>query len=307
VARWIAKAAVQKGITILPTRLHHSVNGLFQRYVTRGTVLTDRVLRERLRSAAHHVERIQGGETAREDTILELGTGWHPIVPIALHLCGYQQIASVDLVRHCTRASVYATAERLTELHQRGTLRDLLPEYDGVTAEKLAEKLATIGAKELDPAELGITFLLRDARQLPFQTGSIGSVVSNNVLEHIYPQVLLPTLQELRRTLSTVGVMSHIVDLSDHFAHLDPSITPYNFLRFSDAAWRWIDNSIQPQSRLRVDDYLDLLQSARLELTWSETEADRADELDEVPLAPRFRSKPAAVNAVTTLAFTARA
>lgn len=51
------------------------------------------------------------------------------------------------------------------------------------------------------------------------------------------------------------GISSHIVDLGDHFAHLDRHITPFNFLRYSKRTWRMIDNRIQPQNRLRVPDY----------------------------------------------------
>lgn len=43
--------------------------------------------------------------------------------------------------------------------------------------------------------------------------------------------------------------------MSDHFAHFDKSITMYNFLKFSNKQWKWIDNNLMPQNRLRINDY----------------------------------------------------
>ena len=48
------------------------------------------------------------------------------------------------------------------------------------------------------------------------------------------------------------GLHSHFIDMSDHFAHMDSSISIYHFLRYSEAQWKRIDNSIQPQNRWRL-------------------------------------------------------
>ncbi|NUO03298.1 MAG: hypothetical protein HUU01_22025 [Saprospiraceae bacterium] len=55
--------------------------------------------------------------------------------------------------------------------------------------------------------------------------------------------------------------------MSDHFAHFDKSITIYHFLRFSEQAWQIIDNSIQPQNRLRFKAYKQMYQELGIPIT----------------------------------------
>ena len=52
------------------------------------------------------------------------------------------------------------------------------------------------------------------------------------------PEELLEILQEFRRIAAPDAVMSHTISLDDQYAAHDPGITPFNFLRFSDRAWR---------------------------------------------------------------------
>ncbi|MBK7337072.1 MAG: class I SAM-dependent methyltransferase [Saprospirales bacterium] len=102
---------------------------------------------------------------------------------------------------------------------------------------------------------LHIRYLVTDARKLPLNPESLDLIVSNNTFEHIYPNILAEILAEFKRLLRPGGMMSHFIDMSDHFAHLDTGITIYNFLRFSEKNWGWIDNSIQPQNRWRISHY----------------------------------------------------
>lgn len=103
---------------------------------------------------------------------------------------------------------------------------------------------------------IGLRTEVMDATALGYPDDHFDFICSNNTFEHVYPEVLRGILSEFKRTLKPVGVMSHFIDLSDHFAHLDTSITIYNFLRFSKRQWGSIDNDIQPQNRLRWPDYL---------------------------------------------------
>jgi ubiquinone/menaquinone biosynthesis C-methylase UbiE len=99
------------------------------------------------------------------------------------------------------------------------------------------------------------TVVIQDARQTDFKEGEIDFITSNNTFEHIYPEILEGILKEFYRVLSPGGVMSHFIDMTDHFAHFDSSINVYNFLKFSPGFWKLIDNEILPQSRLRLKDY----------------------------------------------------
>ena len=88
--------------------------------------------------------------------------------------------------------------------------------------------------------------------------------------------------------------MSHFIDMSDHFAHFDSSITIYNFLKFSSKTWGIMDNSIQPQNRLRHRDYLEMYSQSGLPVSHEEIRKGSLEELESVEVHPEFSgySKP---------------
>ena len=72
----------------------------------------------------------------------------------------------------------------------------------------------------------------------------------------------MPLLAECRRLLRPDGAFSSRIDLSDHFAHFDRSLSPYNFLRYSDRAWGLANSSLLHQNRLRRPDYVRIAELA---------------------------------------------
>src|SRR4029078_511022 len=108
------------------------------------------------------------------------------------------------------------------------TLKTILNEYEKYSLNDVLSKL-------------NIFYLIEDARSLSLADNSIDLVNSNNTFEHIYPEILIPILKDFKRVVKKDGVMSHFIDMSDHFAHFDKSINIYNFLRFTDAQWNRID------------------------------------------------------------------
>jgi len=91
---------------------------------------------------------------------------------------------------------------------------------------------------------------------------SVDFITSNNTFEHVFEEKLVEILKEFNRILKVDGLMSHFIDLSDHFAHADTSITIYNFLKFSDKHWKMIDNDVQPQNRFRINHFRDILSNS---------------------------------------------
>jgi SAM-dependent methyltransferase len=291
---WIAKAAVQKTISGLPWGWGFSANDFLRRHVSKGAGLSSRVFEERCTNAARHVEV---GLSFRDQPVLELGTGWYPIVPVALYLCGFSSITSVDLVQHLDAQGLRDVALRFVDLEDRQALRAVLPHYAPDRIEQL-RRVVEGASRPLVPADVGLTLMTGDASGLSIPDHHAGLIVSNSVMEHIYPDVLSPILVEFRRLLRPDGCMSHVIDLSDHFCHLDANITPYNFLRFNDRWWRAIDNSIQPQSRLRVDDYRILFAETGWVSVRETTNPGNVGLLHQIKLARRFEAKPPEVNAV---------
>ena len=91
--RWVAKAFLQKGISrlgLLP--VYHAG----QRVVGR---LKDFDPQDRLQYAGKLAADI-GVDRLRGARVVEIGTGWVPVVPMGLHLLGAASIETFDLSRH---------------------------------------------------------------------------------------------------------------------------------------------------------------------------------------------------------------
>jgi hypothetical protein len=82
--------------------------------------------------------------------------------------------------------------------------------------------------------------------------------------------------------------MSHAIDMSDHFAHFDKSINVFNFLQYSDSLWKMIDNSIQPQNRLRVSDFRALYKKLDIPVTTEKIILGNLNELNAIKLDDKY-------------------
>ena len=91
-------------------------------------------------------------------------------------------------------------------------------------------------------------------------------MTSTNTLEHIPVADIRLILKECRRLLKKDGIISFIIDYKDHYSYCDPKITVYNFLKYTDSAWRWYSPAFHYQNRLRHKDHIRLIQEAGFEV-----------------------------------------
>lgn len=288
-SKWVLKAVVQKGISLLPYK--HRINYLFQKYVTKGVQLSNLYFEDRLihlKEHLHFFQKYKGGLESCKT--LELGTGWYPVVPIGLFLAGAKQMYTVDISALMTKANLCLTIDRYLEWEQTGTLqpylepkperlaraRQLLAESDKLSLEQLLQRL-------------NLSYLVEDARQLALPDDSVELITSNNTFEHIYPNILREILLEFKRILAGDGVMSHFIDMSDHFAHLDGKISIYHFLRFSEERWKWIDNDVQPQNRWRLAQYRRMYQELGITIKEEKNRPGEPEVVAKEPIADEFK------------------
>lgn len=291
--KWIAKALVQKALSLLPGA--HRWNKWFQKYVTRGYWLTPELFARKRHHAQEHLDSYRRFQTVSADSVpktaLEIGTGWYPVVPLSLIAAGVERVYSVDIVWLCTKKQL----ERTLDLFLQE------PQLDAAVRNRFADVRSRVGQQPLHQSleDLGIHYLIGDARRLNLPNDSVDLIHSNNTFEHIPELILEGILSEFERVLRPGGVQTHFVDLTDHFAHFDGSITPYHFLQFSDSVWRWIDNSIQPMNRMRQSDYLRMYERLAIrpvEHTW---EPGDLEALAKVRRSKRFAAYSAEDAAVT--------
>ncbi len=289
-SKWVLKAVVQKGISLLPYK--HRINYLFQKYVTKGVQLSSLYFEDRLIHLREHLHFFQKykGDLADGNT-LELGTGWYPVVPIGLFLAGAKRMYTVDISALMTKANLCLTIERYLEWAQAGTLQTYLepnPERLAIARQLLEESQHLTLEQLLD--RLNLSYLVKDARQMELADDSVQLITSNNTFEHIYPNVLREILLEFKRILAEDGVMSHFIDMSDHFAHLDGTISIYHFLRFSQQRWKWIDNDVQPQNRWRLAQYRQMYQELEIVIKEEKNRPGEPELVAKEPIAIEFQA-----------------
>lgn len=268
-ASWRLKAAVQGAISTVPGR--ERLNHLLQTHVTGSLTLTEEVFERKLAQSRRHLESYRAQRGTLPGQVLELGTGWYPIVPLGLIEAGVPRVTTIDVSPLCDLTSARTAIERFDS--------DFAPER---SARNAAELLAP----------LGVRLLVRDARDTGLETESVDLFVSNNTFEHVPPQALGEIMAEFRRLAAPDAVMDHFIDMSDHYAHFDRSITEFNYLRYSDRAWRLFNNRLQYQSRLRISDYRGIIEQAGFKIVGEDAERGSPQELAAIKLAPRFRRYP---------------
>ena len=299
--RWLAKAALQRGLGALPHG--ERLNYVFQRRVLHSLPAGDAALRRKFSRALQHLGVYRGHAPAvppEEATFYEFGAGWDLAIPLAYALLGVGAQVLVD-IRPSARLELVndsvASFERLR------------PELEAEAGFELRPLGAPLGSLAELEARFGIRYLAPcDARETGLPEDSIDFASSTDTCEHIPGADLAAIFRETRRLLRPGGAFSCRIDLQDHYAYFDRSLSRYNFLRFSDGTWRLVNSPLHFQNRLRSPDYLRLVHEAGLQLV-SERPSGPSDagreELRSLPLAGRFRGYSEDELGVTVLSFVA--
>ncbi len=231
--------------------------------------------------------------------IMEVGTGWRPEMPLFFYLLGAARVDTFDLHRYVREElaldSVAALLERETEALER------LDRHAASHAEVRTRWNALRDVRTLDDF-FRITNIRYhapvDAANTQLAPGSVDLHFSYTVFEHIPRDVLIAILREASRVLDPAGGLAcHHIDLSDHFAHVDPSISMVNFLQYEEAEWRkYNDNQFAYHNRLRIDEFESLYREAGHEIVNWNAPVDRKclDHLNAgaIPLAEPYRHQP---------------
>ncbi len=288
---WMVKTAVQHVIGRLPKS--YWWNGLFQKYITKGYYPGIWRFKAQLSYCRQHYDDYCKYCPAPKSKFkaLELGTGPWPIVPIALYLAGATKIWTYDIVPLLQRDTLKRTLELFCDSSRNGVLEKKLGK---VTQNRLRhiEKLLEMIDVET-PAQLlrkiNIHLCIGDARNTNLPENFVDLIFSTVVFEHIDAEILAGLLVEFKRVASPDAVMSHYIGLADQYASFDKSITPYNFLKYSDRQWKLLNNPLIPLSRLRIADYRKVFSENGWDIVEERSTSGSCDDLLKIELSPKFR------------------
>ncbi len=215
----------------------------------------------------------ESGESIKNRSLLEIGTGHIPLAPIGFFLAGAEWIITVDLHR---RIDWSLTRESLKWMaSHRNEIQSLFQE-NIVSSSVFDQRFAAIEKHINSPQRFlekaGIEYLApMDAAKLNLSEKSIDYHFSINTLEHINQRKLRDIFFEARRILKSKGTSVHFIDLTDHFSHQDKSISPINFLKYSDSHWdRIAGNEFAYCNRLRPTDYFKIFSDCHFKVLQKE-------------------------------------
>jgi SAM-dependent methyltransferase len=247
-----------------------------------------------LQQGLHLIRLLETAGTDLNGEVLELGTGWLPIIPLLFHLAGARRLVLTDQER---------LMDRHTVARARGVIHQNLPTIAqalGRSEGHMAARLAT---------DFALEYLVPwDSMKHPARSADI--VFSRAVLEHVPPDVLDRLFADFSRILRPGGAMCHTIDNSDHWEHRNKKLSRVNFLRHEEGLyWRLACFNPQAyQNRLRHSDYIALF----VRHGWTTVVADGVPDerclhdLATLPLGARFRGRDYGDLAILTSTFVLR-
>ena len=273
--KWILKALIQKLISPLPG--NSEINYFFQSKIRKFYPVTDKIFLNQIHIAIRHRDFfIKNQETLKDwqkARFFEMGPGWDLIIPLTFHVLGFRDQTLVDIRNNLKFPLVRDTLQRL-QLH----LKEIEKLSNGPCKPAQADFPPSLG--KLKEA-FGIQYLSGiDAKSTGLKSDSFDFISSTSVFEHIRKEDICPTIQECRRLLKKGGIISMIVDLQDHFAQIDPSLSHHSFLRYPDPVWNLITSKFNYVNRLRFSDYLELFQTEGFEILHQDVYKAKDEELD---------------------------
>lgn len=241
------------------------------------------------------------GYEIRGKRVMEIGTGWQPIIPLLLSLSGAERIFLIDIQKLLDARAFFSTVNglvpHLTKISERLRVkRHDLEKASNIQAGKpLSYYLEYFNMEYRAPCDILTAYL-------PHK--SIDLIISRSVLEHIRPHLLRRLFVAFSPLLKNDGRMFHIVDNSDHWEHGDKRISRLNFLKFGERLFSLICsfNRLDYQNRLRHFEYIAMLKASGFQIDFSKSPIDKKalNDLNHLNLSPRFRGIPKEELAILT-------
>lgn len=124
---WRIKAVIHRALSLLPKP--QLWNEVFQRLVTKSLELPRPEFTRKVGQCQMHLDHLLGLRPgcAGGFTVLEVGTGWHPVMPVGFYLCGSREVWTFDIRPLLRRARLKRMLRYFCEFDQQGELQRLLP------------------------------------------------------------------------------------------------------------------------------------------------------------------------------------
>lgn len=209
----------------------------------------------------------KNGIDIKEKTIVEIGSGWLPIMPYFIkYLGGATKVETYDLKRHYQRKNILA----LNSLFEERFKKKLIP-ID--TEYPLPDSIVYHPDSNISRADIKGTDI----------------VFSRFVLEHVTPFALEEMHNHFKKHLSPNSYIIHMISPGDHRAYDNSRLSLQDFLRYSEEEWNKIQTKFDYHNRWRLSQYLELFKKLNYDIVHLEYECPNKQsetyrKFKEVPL-----------------------
>ena len=281
--KWWVKIAGFQALSLVPggSQLYRWA----QENLTGSLVPTAERVRQKIEVGIQYFSALQSlGQEARllRGRHLDLGSGWHPTIPLLFHALGCPEQILADVVPVMTRE----TAQQTT-----ATFLQIIPSESSSLAlrpERLRQ-LESYGWPSWPPREFGWNYHAPYMDWLRSQNSDLDFVTSTQALLHVPKATLREIFGWVVRAMKPGAVFMATIHLRDLFADGDSSITPYNHLQYSPEFWaRCINSPLMSYNRLKAPDYRALLEESGLRLLKFEVEPGHPARLEKIRIHPCF-------------------
>lgn len=217
-------------------------------------------------------ERLVGGR------LLDIGSGWHPTIPLLWHSFGNDQQTLVDICPNMNARQVADTIKYFREVvespnwsHRSAIKR--LPEQSA--------RVASDAATALKP--LGIRYEAPYGDYLQRHPDHFDMVICTQVLQHIPKAVHLQIFKELFHCMKPGGLFHATVHFVGQFRSPHLREGQYEHLTLSPATWDgWINSSMMGFNRLKGPDYRETLEQSGFRIREFKLTTPTPDDLAEL-------------------------
>jgi SAM-dependent methyltransferase len=212
------------------------------------------------------VELLQKHDAIRNgDRLLELGTGWVHWESIFIRLFYNVTITLFDI---SDNRQLKPLKRYFTELDKvLDTEITMVPEQRE-KAHGLLKAITEIGSFDDLYHLLDFRYVIEPSGTLGgFPDESFRLIYSCDVLEHVNQDKVGEYINSIYRLLEPGGYTVHTIDMGDHIAYFDPSVSVKNYMKYSDKIWkRYFESEIQYFNRIQRSEWLGLFEAAGLKL-----------------------------------------
>jgi len=271
------KCLVQTIFGLMPNS--EQINYLAQKYISKKIPPSYRTWRNKYSQALEHHNVFSAYKPSADSVVYEIGCGWHLAMAMAFSTFGYRSIKALDVTPH-------VRAELINVILQYLKADNMVPNH--------VKELDSKNIKQDLWNNFRIDLLVpADSTNTGITEKSIDFIYSQEVFGHIPPHLLPAIMQECHRILKDDGIISFSINYRDLYSGVDKTITPYNFLRYSEKEWKKYNPDLHYVNRLRHTDFIQLFRQSGFDVVQEKIiQPDNWKEmLQSVPISKEFSSK----------------